>query len=58
MDETERPFYDQWFANAAEREVKAWNREHGFGDDNADREVGKQALFDLSKSKPAKGASD
>ena len=58
MAKAERPYYDQWFANAAEVEVKAWNREHGYGEDNADRQVGKQALFDLGKSKPGAGASN
>ncbi len=58
MDRAERPYYDQWFANAAEREVEAWNAEHGLGDDNPDREAGRQAVFDLSKSKPAAGVSD
>jgi arylsulfatase A-like enzyme len=58
MDSAERPYYEQWFANAAEGELKAWNREHGLGDDNPDREAGKQFVFDLSKSKPAPGVSD
>jgi arylsulfatase A-like enzyme len=58
MDKDERPYYDQWFANAAEAEVEAWNREHGLGEDNADREAGKRAVFDMSKSKPGAGVSD
>ena len=53
MDRVERPYYDNWFARAAEKEVKAWNREHGFGKDNPDRLIGRKALFDMSKSKPA-----
>ena len=56
MDKAERPYLDNWFANAAEREVKAWNKEHGFGNDNADRKVGKEATFDLTASKPWRGA--
>ncbi|MEZ5392160.1 MAG: hypothetical protein R2724_04625 [Bryobacterales bacterium] len=52
MDRTERPYYDQWFANAAEHELKAWNREHGLGDDNVDREAGKAFVFDMAPSKP------
>jgi arylsulfatase A-like enzyme len=50
LDKTERPFYEQWFANAAEAEVSAWNAEHGI--DGADREAGKAALFDMRASKP------
>lgn len=52
MDEAERPFYDNWFARAAEREVAAWNAEHGFEEKGADRQVGKSALFDLGASEP------
>lgn len=52
LDKTERPFYDQWFANAAEGELKAWNREHGLGEGNTDRAAGKAFLFDMGKSKP------
>ena len=58
MNTAERQYYGQWFANAAENELKAWNREHGLGDDNADREAGKAFVFDLSKSKPGNGVSD
>ena len=53
MDRVERPYYDNWFARAAEKEVKAWNREHGFGKDNPDRLIGRKALFDMSRSRPA-----
>jgi arylsulfatase A-like enzyme len=53
LDRTERPYYVQWFANAAEKELKAWNAEHGLGDDKADREAGKAFVFDMAKSKPA-----
>lgn len=52
LDRAERPYYDQWFANAAPKEVAAWNAEHGFGEDNPDREVGRGAVFDMSQSKP------
>jgi len=52
MDRAERPFYDQWFAQASDGEVQAWNKEHGLGEGNADREAGKAAVFDLSGSKP------
>ncbi|MCP5119537.1 MAG: sulfatase-like hydrolase/transferase, partial [bacterium] len=52
MDRTERRYLDNWFQNAVERELKAWNAEHGFGDNNTDRTVGKRAVFDLSVSKP------
>jgi len=51
MDRAERPYYEQWFANAAQKELEAWNAEHGLGDDNADREAGKAFLFDMTKSK-------
>ena len=57
MDEAERPFYDNWFARAAEREVAAWNAEHGFEDKGADREVGKAAVFDMGASNPAKAGN-
>jgi arylsulfatase A-like enzyme len=52
MDKAERPFYDRWFANISEKELQAWNREHGLGKKNSDREAGKKALFEMSKSKP------
>ncbi len=52
MDEAERPFYDNWFARAAPREVAAWNAEHGLEDKGADREAGRSAVFDLNASKP------
>ena len=52
LDETERPFYDQWFARISERELKAWNAEHGLGAGNADREAGKAFLFDMARSRP------
>ncbi len=50
LDRTERPFYKQWFANASDREVAAWNTEHGIKE--ADREAGMAALFDMGRSKP------
>ncbi len=52
MDRAERPYYDQWFANVTEKELKAWNAEHGLGEDNADREAGKAYVFNLKNSKP------
>ena len=52
MDEAERPFIDSWFEHAPLREIQAWNAEHGLGEDNGDREQGKDAVFDLSASKP------
>ena len=52
MEQAERPFYDTWFDNAAEHEVKAWNAEHGLGEDNPDRMVGRIAVFDLLASEP------
>ena len=50
MRQAEEPFLDNWFANAAEAQVKAWNKEHGFGDSSPDRQIGKSAVFDISKS--------
>ena len=58
MRKAEQPFLDNWFANAAEREVKAWNAEHGFGKDNPDREIGKSATFDIRKAKPTAPSSE
>lgn len=52
MDRAERPFYDAWFSNASDREVAAWNREHGLGEKNADRQAGREYLFPLNASKP------
>ncbi len=52
MEQAERPYYDNWFDNAAEREVKAWNAEHGLGEDNPDRTVGRIAVFDMLASEP------
>ncbi len=52
MDVAERPFYDNWFARAPEREVASWNAEHGFEEHGADREVGRSAKFDMSASRP------
>lgn len=52
LDAAERPFYDNWFERAAEKEIAAWNAEHGMKESGADREVGRSAVFDLSSSKP------
>ncbi len=52
MNEAERPFYDKWFARAAENEVAAWNAEHGLREKGADRQAGRSAVFDMSASKP------
>ena len=52
MDEAERPFYETWFARAAEDEVAAWNAEHGLEASGSDREAGRSAVFDLAPSKP------
>ena len=52
LDRAERRYYDQWFANASERELQAWNAEHGLGEKNSDREAGREALFDMSRSVP------
>ena len=52
LDDAERPYYDNWFARAAEREVAAWNAEHDLKEAGADREIGRSAVFDLSSSKP------
>ena len=54
----EEPFLGNWFAQAAEEEVKAWNKEHGFGDDNADREIGKSVVFDMDSSRPVAVSND
>ena len=52
MDEAERPYYDNWFARAAERKVAAWNAEHGLEEHGADRQVGRAAVFDMSSWEP------
>ena len=52
LDDAERPFYDNWFEQAAEKEISAWNAEHGLKEAGADREAGRSAVFDLSASKP------
>ena len=52
MDEAERPYYDNWFARAAEHEVAAWNAEHGLEERGADRRAGRAAVFDMSGSEP------
>ncbi len=52
MDQAERPFYDNWFARASERDVAAWNAEHGLESKGADRQAGRSAVFDLEASKP------
>lgn len=52
MDQAERPFYDNWFTRAPERDVASWNAEHGLEAKGADREAGRSAVFDLEASKP------
>ncbi len=52
MAVAEDPFTDTWFAEMPNSRIKAWNEEHGFGADNQNRVIGKQALFDISKSEP------
>ena len=52
MDEAERPFYDNWFARAAEDEVASWNAEHGLQEHGADRIAGRAAVFDMAASRP------
>ncbi len=52
MDEAERPFYDQWFAHASQRDIVAWNAEHGLEARGADRSAGRSVIFDMSASKP------
>lgn len=52
MGKAETAFVDNWFAGAARSEIQAWNREHGLGEENNDRAAGKEALFDVTKSKP------
>lgn len=56
MDRAERPYYEVWFRNAAEAEIEAWNREHGLGEANADREAGKAFVFPLERSRPGGGS--
>ncbi len=51
MDRAERPFIDNWFAEAPAQEIQAWNAEHGFGEID-DRTVGRHEVFDLNASKP------
>ena len=52
MKVAEYPYTDKWFSDMPIKWIKAWNKEHGFGVNNPDRKVGKQALFhiDLTKS--------
>ncbi len=56
MDRAERPFIDTWFSRAPSRELRAWNAEHGLGEDVDvdvdDRIIGRDAVFDLTASKP------
>ena len=56
MDRAERPFLEHWFARVPSSEIQAWNAEHGLdeGDDDvaADRIIGRDAVFDLTASKP------
>ncbi len=56
MDRAERPFIDTWFTRAPSVEVRAWNAEHALGedvdDDVDDRMTGRDAVFDLTASKP------
>ncbi|MCY4594701.1 MAG: sulfatase-like hydrolase/transferase [Bryobacterales bacterium] len=52
MDEAERPFYDNWFARAAEGEIASWNAEHGLKSEGASRQAGRSAVFDMTASKP------
>ena len=52
MEEAERPFYDNWFARAADDEVASWNAEHGLQEHGADREAGRPAVFDMAASRP------
>ena len=52
MDQAERPFYDNWFARAAEKEVSSWNKEHGLESAGANRTVSRNAVFDMTKSRP------
>ncbi len=52
METAERPFYDNWFARAADREIAAWNAEHGRQEKGADRQVARSEVFDMKASKP------
>ena len=52
MEEAERPFYDTWFERAAERDVAAWNAEHGLEESGSDRHAGRSEVFDMSASRP------
>ena len=52
MNRAETPFIDNWFAHASPDEISSWNAEHGFGEENENREIGKSAIFDLSASNP------
>ncbi len=49
INKAEKPYIDNWFANADIDEVKSWNAEHGHGD-VADREIGKADIFKMKKS--------
>lgn len=52
MDKAETPYADNWFEKSPVWEIQAWNREHGLGETNDDREIGRGYVFDLSASKP------
>ncbi len=58
MKQAEEPFLDDWFAKAASRSIEAWNKEHGLGGNNDDRQAGKSAVFNMENSTPrGKGKS-
>ena len=52
MERAETPYLDNWFEASTSWEIQSWNREHGLGDENTDRDVGRAHVFDLSASKP------
>ena len=52
MDEAETPYVDNWFAKSPSWEIQSWNREHGLGEENTDRDAGRAFVFDPSASKP------
>jgi len=52
MDRAETAYADNWFEKSPVWEIQAWNREHGLGETNDDREIGRGYLFDLAASKP------
>ncbi len=52
METAETPYINNWFEKSPVWEIQAWNREHGLGESNEDREIGKRFVLDLRASNP------